>query len=75
MSLIYVKDTAQNSADLENKEKCNKGCLPKHEFNKDNNRHAKWTGKKNETSTRLKDLHITKQCRETLFPRQKHTNW
>lgn len=32
MSLIYVKDTAQNSADLENKEKCNKGCLPKHEF-------------------------------------------
>lgn len=40
MSLIYVKDTAQNSADLENKEKCNEGWLPNHELNEDN-RHAK----------------------------------
>ena len=63
MSLIYLTDTAQNSADLENKEKCSEGWLPNHELNKDN-RHAKVDRGKNEASTLLKDLHATKKCWE-----------
>lgn len=57
-------------------EKASSAWLPKHELNKDNNRHAREDGRKGHTASALHKLPTTKECQEQetiTFPGEEHT--
>lgn len=59
-------------------EKVSSARLPKHELNKDNNRHARENGRKDHMASTLHKLPATKECQEQekkVFPREEPTMW